>query len=259
MSILPRHYMNAVVSIGTRNGDQVKWFGTGFFIHKRVSETQVAPFLVTNRHVFKNRQNVIIRLIEHNSHNLKTVDVPLMKDGKPLYVVSEDEEIDIAVLRLNGKYFEDNGFDFLSFDIEGNAMSSQELLSNGVDEGSIVYMLGFPMGLVNINSNTPICRMGCIARMSESQISETKNILVDIQNFPGNSGSPIVTRAEVLSIEGSKSLNRSVLLGIVHSYIPYQETLINSQTQQVVEIRSENSGIAKAHPVEFIRDLVDKL
>ena len=95
--------------------------------------------------------------------------------------------------------------------------------------------------------------------MSESQISETKNILVDIQNFPGNSGSPIVTRAEVLSIEGSKSLNRSVLLGIVHSYIPYQETLINSQTQQVVEIRSENSGIAKAHPVEFIRDLVDKL
>ena len=86
MSILPRHYMNAVVSIGTRNGDQVKWFGTGFFIHKRVSETQVAPFLVTNRHVFKNRQNVIIRLIEHSSHNLKTVDVPLMKDGKPLYL-----------------------------------------------------------------------------------------------------------------------------------------------------------------------------
>lgn len=177
MSILPRPFMNAVVSIGTKNGAQVKWFGTGFFIHKRVSETQIVPFLVTNRHVFQDRRNVIIRLTEHDSHNLKIVDVPLIKDEKTLYAVSEDEKIDIAVLRLNGKYFEDNGFDFISFDIEGNAMSSQELLSNGVDEGSIVYMLGFPMGLVNINSNTPICRMGCIARMSESQISETKNIL----------------------------------------------------------------------------------
>ena len=48
-----------------------------------------------------------------------------------------------------------------------------------------------------------------------------------------------------------------MLLGIVHSYIPYQETLMNTQTKQVVEIRSENSGIAKVHPVELIREVVD--
>lgn len=42
-------------------------------------------------------------------------------------------------------------------------------------------------------------------------------------------------------------------------YIPYRENLINNQTQQVVEIRRENSGIALIHPVEFIRDIVDKI
>ena len=115
------------------------------------------------------------------------------------------------------------------------------------------------MGLVNINDNLPICRLGCIARISVAQILESYNILADIQNFPGNSGSPIVTRPEIVSIEGTKSLNKSVLVGIVHSYIPYRENLINSQTQQVVEIRSENSGIALIHPVEFIREVVDEI
>ena len=84
-------------------------------------------------------------------------------------------------------------------------------------------------------------------------------MLVDIQNFPGNSGSPIILRPELTSIQGTKNLLRSVLVGIIHSYIPYEETLINSQTKRLVEIRSENSGIAYAHPVEFIRDVIDEI
>lgn len=94
-------------------------------------------------------------------------------------------------------------------------------------------------------------------RISKEQIQEQHNILVDIQNFPGNSGSPIINRPEVVSIQGTKNLDRSVLIGIIHSYIPYQETLINSQTGKFVEIRSENSGLAYAHPVEYIKDIID--
>ena len=113
------------------------------------------------------------------------------------------------------------------------------------------------MGLVNIKSTTPICRMGCIARIDKAEITETKNILLDIQNFPGNSGSPIITRPELSAIGGTKAFNKSTLIGIIHSYIPYQETLVNSQTEKIVEIRSENSGIAMANPVEFIREVVE--
>ena len=176
-----------------------------------------------------------------------------------LYYEHPNANVDIAVLPLNGKFITDNNIEFASFDIDKHAMTSEELRYEGVDEGTLIHMLGFPMGLVNINSNLPICRLGCIARISAAQILESYNILADIQNFPGNSGSPIVTRPEIVSIEGTKSLNKSVLVGIVHSYIPYRENLINSQTQQVVEIRSENSGIALIHPVEFIREVVDEI
>ena len=120
-------------------------------------------------------------------------------------------------------------------------------------------MLGFPMGLVNEKSNLPLCRMGCIARMSETQIREQYNVLVDIQNFPGNSGSPIILRPELMSITGTQNFAKSVLVGIIHSYIPYKEELINRQTNQVVEIKSENSGIACLHPVEYIREVIDKI
>lgn len=48
------------------------------------------------------------------------------------------------------------------------------------------------------------------------------------------------------------------MIGIVHSYVPYQEQLINVQTKQIVEIRSENSGIALVHPIEYLKEIIDK-
>ena len=52
-------------------------------------------------------------------------------------------------------------------------------------------------------------------------------------------------------------LNQCELIGIIHGYLPYKEQLINSQTHEVVEIRSENSGIAVANPAEFIQEVVE--
>ena len=262
MAIIPELYLNSVVSIGVRIAStNIMWIGTGFFVGKASGqENQVYPMLVSNKHVFAGKDNIVIRMKKRDSEELLEMNARLKKeDGSPLYYTHNNNQIDIAILSLNAQVINDNNLDFPCFDIENNAMSSAELLSNGVDEGSIIYMLGFPMGLVNMSSNLPICRMGCISRMSETQINEQHNILADIQNFPGNSGSPIITRPEFVSITGTNSLQKSVLLGIVHSYIPYKENLISSQTNEIIEIRSENSGIALVHPVEYIREIVDKI
>ena len=48
-------------------------------------------------------------------------------------------------------------------------------------------------------------------------------------------------------------------MGVVHSYIPYRENLISTQTKRIVEIREENSGIALMHPIEYIRDIIDTI
>lgn len=261
MAIIPRVYLNSVVSIGVRyDAKNIHWFGTGFFVGREVSKGKTVPFLITNKHVFKDKNSVVIRMQKKGCEDLEEVDILLLNEDKsPRYVLHNMDDIDIAVLRINAKFIIDNKLDFPYIDIDHNAMTSSELRGNGAEEGSIVYMLGFPMGLVNISSNLPISRMGCISRMSENQIKEQHNILVDIQNFPGNSGSPIITRPEFVSVGGSPSLDKCVLVGIVHSYIPYQESLINSQTNKIVEIRSENSGIANVHPVEYIREVIDKI
>lgn len=260
MAIIPEFFINSVTSIGVRNGAGISWTGTGFFIVRVFdAEGNVRPMLVTNKHVLANKCSIVLRLKKRDNSTLDIVDAALYENGVKLYYEHPNANVDIAVLPLNGKLIIDNNIEFAAFDIDKHAMTSEELRYEGVDEGTLIHMLGFPMGLVNINSNLPICRLGCIARISAAQILESYNILADIQNFPGNSGSPIVTRPEIVSIEGTKSLNKSVLVGIVHSYIPYRENLINSQTQQVVEIRSENSGIALIHPVEFIREVVDEI
>lgn len=94
--------------------------------------------------------------------------------------------------------------------------------------------------------------------MEKEEIRTEKRFLLDIQNFPGNSVFPIFCRGEIYSVNGSKPVQKTALIGIVNSYIPYQESLINSQTNQIVEIRTENSGIANANSVEFIKELIEK-
>lgn len=259
MAIIPQNFLNAVTPIGIRKGPIVVWIGTGFFVFRKVdNKGNVRPFLITNKHIVIGLKNIVVRMRKKDHSGLNDIDAPLDNSVGPIYKLHSNPVIDIAVIPLNGKFIQDN-YEFPAFDIDDTAMTSSELRDNGVDEGSFIYMLGYPLGLVNIQSITPICRLGCIARMSEEQIKEQRNLLIDIQNFPGNSGSPIILRPELISIQGTKALSRCVLAGIIHSYIPYEETLINAQTKKPVEIRSENSGIANAHPVEYIREIIDSL
>lgn len=258
-ALIPDFYKNAVVSIGIKSDSgATNWIGTGFLVVRRVDKDGYIPFLVSNKHVFQGEKRIVFKMKELGSNNWVEVPANLSEaDGSTKYVIHSNPAIDIAVLQLNGDFINRNNLEFPAFDIDKNAMSSSELLENGFDDGSFIYMLGFPMGLVVKGASRPICRMGCMARICSEQISETNNILIDIQNFPGNSGSPIISKPELVSITGTKNLSRSLLVGIVHSYIPYNDTLRSSQSGEIVEIRKENSGLAYAHPVEYIREIID--
>ncbi|MCD8181484.1 MAG: serine protease [Firmicutes bacterium] len=193
---------------------------------------------------------------EKDTGKSREFDMPITENGRKLYTAHENKNIDIAVITINGRFINANNLSFSAFDIDAHALSSSEFVENGGDEGSYVYMLGFPMGLVNINSNSPICRTGCIARIDSNEIETTQKILLDIQNFPGNSGSPIIAKPELVGIEGTKSLHKAALVGIVSGYIPYKERRYDPDEKKIVEVNSENSGIAVANPVEFIREVM---
>ena len=111
MSIVPQFYLNAVVSIGTRVSDEIKWIGTGFFALRKVDvDGSGYPFLITNKHVLIDEDAIVIRIRKKGCEDFDTVDVPLKENGKNIYVCHPDTDVDIAVLSLNGAYFVDMGW-----------------------------------------------------------------------------------------------------------------------------------------------------
>ncbi len=259
MALIPKLYMDSVVSIGTSKDDTKPpfWVGTGFFVAK-VINNHIYVFLVTNKHVFNDYDSVIIRLKEKDTEDLKIARIILCQDGVMKYSVHNDPDIDIAVVALNVGQIEANNLKLSCLNIDDNAYTSQEFIANGGDEGTYVYMLGFPKDFVNEKSNTPICRGGCIARFDPEEISRQKQFLIDIQNFPGNSGSPIITKPEMVSIVNTKSITSATLIGIVNSRVQYRNVISSAEPNTKPEVITENAGLAWAFPVEYIREVVDK-
>ena len=215
-------------------------------------------YLVTNRHVIQDKKDILIRFKRKNTECLIEQIIPLCNFDDAFFTTSNNKLIDIAVISIDGSLISDDVENFGFFDIDANSYTSNEYLFEGGNIGSPVFMLGYPMGLVEDYSNLPICRVGCMARIDKIELRNNYRFLLDIMNYPGNSGSPILSAPDNCSINNTKAINKCQLIGIVHSYIPYEEQLLNIQSKKVVEIRSENSGIAIANPVECIKELINK-
>ncbi len=250
--VIPKHYFNAIVSISTEDNRVI---GTGFMVLKRKNEKTGWLYLVTNKHVIENQKKILIEFTEKDNKKTKRVEVELYKNGIMNYSVHPKKNIDIAAIHINGQYLKAYNMTTDYFDIYDAALSTKEMEDNALGEGTFIYSLGYPLGLADKEIKKPICRFGCIARMYIEK--ESDNILLDIQNFPGNSGSPVINRPEMMSFEKGKSFLQSKLIGILHSYIPYKTQLVNLQTNSIEEIRAENSGLAYMHPVEFIREVIE--
>ena len=122
----------------------------------------------------------------------------------------------------------------------------------GVSEGDAVFVLGFPLQLVGGERNFVIVRQGIIARISDALVGSSKTFLVDTFIFPGNSGGPVVLKAEIGSIMGTKAHNDALLVGLVSSFQTYQEVAVSQQTGRPRIMFEENAGLANVVPVDQI-------
>lgn len=259
MSMICEKYLNSVVSIGIHDSNNTLiWIGTGFFVYKSINEegTQGIPFLVTNKHVVNGLNQIYIKM--KNLKTSKFEEQILYLENNVSLFFDEDPNVDLAIIKLDGNFINQNNLKFDGFDIYKEAFATDELIKDGANQGNLIYTLGFPLSLVNINQ-TPLCRLGCLSRMDLDELNERKAILCDIQNFPGQSGSPVIIRPDIVGIVDTKVFNQSVLIGVIKGYIPYQEKLVSTQTNRLIEIREENSGIAEVIPVEFIRKIINRI
>ena len=258
MAVIKEDLLKSVSPIGIKdNTNKICWCATCFFVaSKNIKiDTYDLPFLVTNRHVIKNQKTIIIRTKSKGKTDYSDCEISLYDGDKPLYFVHDCSDVDLVVLPLPIEFLKIE-YDFSCYDIDSFSLSTEELLQRGGSIGTFISMLGYPLGLVNNESQTPICRLGCIARIDKTEIQKDHCYIIDIQNFPGNSGSPVLVRPELSHLVGTKNIMQTNLIGIVYGYIPYSVQLLNLQSNQVEEIRSENSGLAKVIPVEYIRDII---
>lgn len=262
MAIIPSFFLNAVVALGVDGIDGEKhWIGTGFIVGRKEADnpTLSTYYIITNKHVIKHQRFVYLRFNSIGGTLVKDYRVNLYDDaGVPIFSAHPHDKTDVIALQILPQTLINDKSIWGAFDLSDHALTLEQMQATGVDEGSLVYALGFPMDLVD-PIKVPICRLGCISRITDAFLLKkgTPIFLVDAQTFPGNSGGPIVSRPEYMSINGTPNNTSSNLIGILSAYIPYRETLYSRQTGRDRMIQEENSGLTIVHPVDRIKEVVE--
>lgn len=268
MPLIPSFFIDCVVAIGVeinQNGSRIKkWIGTGFLFGKYIQsnpdnpeQKTYTPFLVTNKHVLHNHSKIILRFNPQNGQAATDFPATLKhKDGRNTWTGHPDKETDIAIVLINLKTIEAAGMKYGFFKSDTDIMTKQEMQDNQVSEGDFLYVLGFPMGMMPSDRQHVIVRSGIIARIRDLYENRSKSFVVDSLVFPGNSGGPVVYKPEISSIQGTTPIRKAALIGIVKSYIPFQDVAISQQTKRPRVIFEENSGLANVETVDKILETI---
>lgn len=264
MSIIPNSFINSVVAIGIEqqcNGYIEKlWIGTGFLVCMQEPNNIQAStiYLITNKHVLNGKNTVYVRFNSISGAFVKDYEIQLIDGlGRKTYTEHPDAEVDIIAIQLNPQRLINDSSIWSAINIDTESLDVYTMKMQGIDEGWLVYALGFPMNLVS-EFKTPICRMGCISRVTDAflQPDRVKYFLVDAQAFPGNSGGPIISKPENMPSVGGVNYIPARLLGVLSAYIPYRDALVSQQTQEIKMVQTENSGLTIVYPVDRIKEVV---
>ena len=69
----------------------------------------------------------------------------------------------------------------------------------------------------------------------------------------------MVTKPEIVAIQGTKSVAASLLVGVVASYIPYRDVAVSQQTGRARVVFEDNSGLASVVPIQYLIDLIGSM
>ena len=275
MALIPPAYRDTVVALGGPSEDgTIKYTATGFLYGHPTGSTDkngqltYTLYLVTNRHVFEEASATASELHARFNRSMgaepNIYTIPLQETGDSTsWVMHPRSECDVAVLRVNGQRLEDDGIEFSFFAEDISTLTLEQARESEVSEGDGVFVLGFPLGEAGEERNYAVVRQGIVARVQDWLEGNAQTFLIDASIFPGNSGGPVLLKAELTSIQGTKSNDKCRLIGMVPSYLTYQEVAISQQTERPRMIFEENSGLGVVVPAnviqETIQDAVGKL
>jgi hypothetical protein len=241
-SSFDKAWLKAIVSIEIFNNGKYYPIGTGFL----VSTPQKHVALVTTKHVVLDDRNKVIPNLVYRLNELKGRSNVFEANYPPKYTDSSgwffSKEYDLACRIIQ---FSESS-DIMPID------SSDCLASKYLEPGANVLVLGFPLGLRSEEYSRPLVRRGIIAK------ADLTEIIIDSFVFPGNSGGPVLYVPPLKLGVGLKSelINEEKFIGIVSSYIPYNDVAISNQTKRPRITFEENSGLCSAVPIDALINLL---
>ena len=265
MALLHPSALDCVVAIGVLDDQKKKkWIGTGFLygMYTGVTEGEIEyhnVFLVTNKHVAQNHHQFFVKFNPTTDQSSKDFLIDKGTTGKTNYHGHSDPKIDVGVFSINVELVRKQGMKLDYVKDNHTAFRLEQMRKMEISEGDGVYVLGFPMALLDTDRQYVIVREGCIARIRDLYEGRKSDFLCDALVFPGNSGGPVFIKPEVTAVNGTKSNNKSGLIGIVKSYIPYQDIAISAQTKRPRITFEENSGLSSVEPVDHIIQTIEQL
>lgn len=263
MALLPPFFLHTVAAIGIGDAGSRQWIGTGFLFGHLVAPVpegkpkQYRIWLITNKHVLAGLRQIVVKFNSAVDPTSKDYPVTLVsKNGKPRWVGHPDKDTDVAAIVMPASLLEKEGRLFSYFRSDEHVSTLRMMKDSALTEGDRVFVLGFPMGLVDAARQYVICRTGAIARIRDYLEDKAKDFLVDATVFPGNSGGPVVLCPSALAINGTKPISRADLIGVVKSYVPYSDVAVSGQTRKARIVFEENSGLTAVEPAETIFETV---
>ena len=293
--LIPPFYFDCVVAIGRRplavnktsdgtiqvRRGSFKPVASGFLYGdfvKKLDETQneYHVYLVTNRHVVDGIERSERKQIEVLSKKLSIKNAPTIslrfnpKDNKPARddfsiplrkpngtkTWFQHKEGDVAIIPINVRLLRQEGIQFSYFQSDNHVADTERAIELGIMEGDGVYTLGFPLGLVGGDRNFVIARQGSISRIRDFLAGASKEFLVDVFVFPGNSGGPVIIRPEFTKIKGTQRQSVGYLIGLVRGFIAYRDVAVSRRSGRERIVFEENLGLAAVIPIDFVKELV---
>ena len=262
MALLPPPWLDTVVAIGIGDiPNQRRWLGTGFVFGDRLpSEHQNwQPYIVTNKHVIRGHKRIWVKFNSASGHDSADYPIDLeSSDGQLIWTGHSTLAVDVAVIQIHRGFLKEQNRHYRFFQSESHLMRKPEMVESQITEGDRVFVLGFPLGIVDTVRQYALCRHGILARVRDFLEGRSKTFLIDASVYPGNSGGPVILCPSALSIEGTKPVSKAALIGVVKQYLFYEDVAVSRQTGAPRISFQENSGLAVVESVDSICETIEE-
>jgi len=224
---------------------------TGFLV-----EIDNIYHLITAKHVIADKVNNNYKIHDENMYvffngknkKLKKRSISKLKSKyKVEWLFHDDPNIDLAILPFPIDLKKDN------VKVIPKEYFLQDI--NKIYELYDVFFLSYQPGIELRNKVQPIFRSGIISSIQSDDI-----IYIDASAFPGNSGSPVFIKPSGIRFDNNSMIIGNdplggKFLGVISSYITYQDVAYSMQTKKPRIVFEENTGISKLITVNSIIEL----